>query len=99
MGETQVCSIPRMDGGGMAQQPAPGLRSWPEEVGSCLGEPPVPAGLGVSVLWHPFPKGRPHGDPDTISLAVSLPLPFPVREKRLGTTGQGGPADHAKAPG
>lgn len=84
-----------MAGGGLVQQPAPRLRSWPEEQGSCPGGgPPVPAGSGVSVLWDTpphthLPEGRLHQNPYTITLAVSLPLPLPVREKRPGTTSAG----------
>ena len=62
-------------------------------MGELPGWAPVPAGSGVSVLWDTslrhLPKGRQHRNPYTITLAVRLPLPLPVREKRPGTTRTG----------
>lgn len=66
-----------------------GFRSWTAEVGSCLGEPPTQPWCSLG----PHSQGDTTLEPYTSALAVSLPLPLPVRGKAAwGHPGQRGPA-------
>lgn len=66
------------------------FQSWTAEVGSWLGEHPLPS---LGVLWDLLPKLGATLEPYTTTLAMSLPLPLPVREKAAwGQPGQGATA-------